>query len=1450
MTSNDLFTRATPLKTEPPCAQLPGALRDAPHEHRDVMIAFALGAMPRSRSWIGMLLPDMGAKDAQGRRYTAERVRDGIHALCDAGQLREHPQRPGFWRLESDLDNTVLAWILDHPYRAALTAALERVDKVRPHGSSTALANFSSPEAAVAVLRLSLFSGDSPAALARWHSACRWMDWNALLDTALSTGVQPSLLRRLHPVFLAHTLQARLTDALTQWVSLPAGLHELASELLAAGKLTDDLPLRMSLVEHLAACDRLDGLEPLLHPLLDGGRGRAHAMPQGGELPGLHPGEQASPDPHQVQEAREAALDARHAHALAHGVKAACLAWRGQWPEAEAAYEQALSDLKHTLQRRKNLLPITLLWPYLQCLLAQQARPQHDKALKLCLAEAGQRKPTPDSPWGIAALALQMQQGDAPRDAHVFAPRTHEQSVAPTDLWAWQMRAWARANGGAEAPSTAERERAHWLLQRLQAVGLKRLQGDLSLALAVLDGAEAPPTFFVPPPRAAWQTTLSALAALAEPATASAAAPADGAATRLVWVLSVDDDGRVRSLTPTEQKRGARGWGRAQPVSLWKLSRMTTLAPHDAVVARSLKQPAYASTRDVRMDLPEALAALVGHPHLEFDEAPGVAVALSEGTPELDLVDEGERLRLVVRPSLRPLPSLPRYADAGETKAAEALAGLSVLRDGPDRARLVRFSPAQRRAAQLLGTAGLAVPRSAAAQLQPVLQSLAAHFQVQADHEPEARDVPASARLRAELTPQGDGLRLRLTVAPVGPDGPRLAPGQGRPRLMARVRGETLAARRDLAAERQHLASVLDACPMLVPRADGQPAEFELDDPESALALVEALASSDAVESLDWPTGRRLSVVPATLGQLQVRVRSRRDWLSLDGGVRVDESLVVGIEQLLQWQADAPGRFVPLGEGRFLALTQELRARIADLAAVAETTQDGARVPALAAGWLDAALAGSDWQSDEALRRRVDRLMAARDLRPAVPSTLQAELRPYQSDGVAWALRLASAGCGACLADDMGLGKTLQALAVLLARAADGPALVVAPTSLIGNWQAEAARFAPTLQVRSWGDEADRAALLLAAGAHHVVLLSYPLLQLNAEAFQARGWHTLVLDEAQALKNAATKRSQAAQALQADFTLALSGTPVENRLAELWAIMRVCNPGLLGSAARFNDRFATRIERDGDREAQRLLRRLIAPFVLRRTKAQVLHDLPPRTELALSVQPDDAERAHYEALRRQALAAAERSLAQGGGQAQINVLAQLMRLRRAACDPRLVSPELGITGAKVQAFAELALELAANGHKALVFSQFVDFLALLRQPLDEAGIPYQVLDGSTPSAERTRRVAAFQRGEGTLFLISLKAGGFGLNLTAADYVVIADPWWNPAAEDQASGRAHRIGQQRPVTVYRLVSAGTIEERIVELHQHKRALADGVLEAEEGTTGAPLDAQALVELIRG
>ncbi|MNS49699.1 RNA polymerase-associated protein RapA [compost metagenome] len=684
---------------------------------------------------------------------------------------------------------------------------------------------------------------------------------------------------------------------------------------------------------------------------------------------------------------------------------------------------------------------------------------------------------------------------------------------------------------------------------------------------------------------------------------------------------------------------------------------------------------------------------------------------------------------------------------------------------------------------------------------------------------------------------------------------------------MAAVRGETLATQRDLDAELASVAEVFAALPQLVALAPpGGEYTWMLDDPEDALAVVEALPGLPAVQAVEWPRGKEIRVLPADLPQLGVQIESRGAWYRLAGELRVAEGLVLELGKLIDWTGSHAGRFVPMGQGVYVALTRTLRGRLRDLAGVGEHVPDGIRVPQMATPWLDDVLAGAGVDPDAHFRQRIARLRAAREADIALPATLAAELRPYQEAGYRWAMTLAASGLGACLADDMGLGKTLQALAVLVARAGGGAALVIAPTSVCGNWAAEARRFAPTLNVHVYA-EGDRETLLAQAGPHDLVIISYTLLQQASKAFCAREWHTVVADEAQAFKNAITRRAQAMFALPSGFRMALTGTPVENRLAELWSVMRFCNPGLLGSLARFNEHFANPIERGGMREARQRLRRMIAPFVLRRTKAQVLDELPPRTELVIRVEPEPAEAAHYEALRRQALSEAERALlrppARKGRKAQpaapaepdarIHVLAQLMRMRRAACDPRLATPEVAAPGAKVRAFAELAATLAANGHKTLVFSQFVDFLQLMRRALDEAGLAYQYLDGATPAGERTRRVAAFQGGAGDVFLISLKAGGFGLNLTAADYIVIADPWWNPAAEDQAMGRAHRIGQQRPVTVYRLITAGTIEERIVDLHQGKRALADGVLDATDGeATGraaALPDIDELVGLLR-
>jgi SNF2 family DNA or RNA helicase len=364
--------------------------------------------------------------------------------------------------------------------------------------------------------------------------------------------------------------------------------------------------------------------------------------------------------------------------------------------------------------------------------------------------------------------------------------------------------------------------------------------------------------------------------------------------------------------------------------------------------------------------------------------------------------------------------------------------------------------------------------------------------------------------------------------------------------------------------------------------------------------------------------------------------------------------------------------------------------------------------------------------------------------------------------------------------------------------------------------------------------------------AFDLLVCSYGLLQQEVERLAQVQWRTIVLDEAQAIKNPGTKRAQAALALRGDFKMMLTGTPIENHLGELWNLFRFSNPGLLGSLEHFNQRFATPIERDQDAGARHRLRKLIQPFILRRLKSEVLEALPPRTEILRRVELGAEEMALYEALRQQALARLAK-LDGDEGRKPLQILAEIMKLRRACCHPRLALPDTDLSGAKLAVFEDILDELLENRHKALVFSQFVDHLAILRAALERKGVAYQYLDGSTPGPERKQRVDAFQAGRGDVFLISLKAGGLGLNLTAADYVIHMDPWWNPAVEDQASDRAHRIGQQRPVTIYRLVAQGTIEEKIVALHHHKRDLAEQLLEG-TGTSGK-ISAEELLELLQ-
>jgi SNF2 family DNA or RNA helicase len=476
------------------------------------------------------------------------------------------------------------------------------------------------------------------------------------------------------------------------------------------------------------------------------------------------------------------------------------------------------------------------------------------------------------------------------------------------------------------------------------------------------------------------------------------------------------------------------------------------------------------------------------------------------------------------------------------------------------------------------------------------------------------------------------------------------------------------------------------------------------------------------------------------------------------------------------------------------------------------------------------------WLGGERLRELGRKLHDFDGIRPVdVPAGLNAELRGYQRAGLDWMQFLREFGFGGILADDMGLGKTIQTLAHILAEKEAGrlnaPALVVAPTTLMGNWQAEAARFAPGLRVLLLHGK-DRKTLFDQMGEADVVLTTYALLGRDEAALRRHRYHLLILDEAQYVKNSRSKAAQTARLLDARHRLCLTGTPVQNHLGELWSQFHFLMPGLLGDEKQFNAAYRKPIELQGDVLRQDLLARRLKPFMLRRTKDKVATELPPKTEVVLPIELDGAQRDLYETVRVAMDAKVRDAIDRKGlARSQIVILDALLKLRQACCDPRLLDPTSGAGSAKLDALMELLDTLLSEGRSVLVFSQFTSMLALIEDALRARGIDYALLTGDT--VDRAAPVAAFQRRDVGVFLISLKAGGVGLNLTAADTVIHYDPWWNPASENQATDRAWRIGQEQPVFVYKLIARGTLEEKIQEMQRRKGELANAVLEADAG-----------------
>jgi superfamily II DNA or RNA helicase len=573
-------------------------------------------------------------------------------------------------------------------------------------------------------------------------------------------------------------------------------------------------------------------------------------------------------------------------------------------------------------------------------------------------------------------------------------------------------------------------------------------------------------------------------------------------------------------------------------------------------------------------------------------------------------------------------------------------------------------------------------------------------------------------------------------------------------------------------------------------------------------------------------------------GAAKWSLKSGIDWFDLTGEVTFDGTsapLPALITALRRNQ-----RTLLLGDGTIGVLPEEWLARYGALTALGKSQGDVVRFKNSQVWLLDSLLAEQDAvQVDERYREQLQRLRQFKSVEPASePAGFRGELRPYQRDGLGWLEFLERQCLGGCLADDMGLGKTIQVLAWLLARrarrTAHAPTLVVAPKSLTHNWIAEAHRFAPQLSTldytgttrRSRNDDIAR---------HDIVVTTYGTLRNDIEHLGDEQFDCIVLDEAQAIKNADSLTAKAARLLQAEHRIALSGTPIENHLGELWSLFEFLNPGMLGRSSVFNELLAAPRDQTLSSDSRTLLAKAVRPFVLRRTKEQVLRDLPQKTEQTVTCDMGAEQRREYDELKEHY----RRILLSEVGDAapdSFTVLEALLRLRQAACHPGLLDRKrVGEPSAKLDSLMEMIEEVLAAGHKALVFSQFTSFLAIVQDRVLERGIVHAYLDGSTPGREREDQIRRFQEDpKCPLFLLSLKAGGVGLNLTAADYVFLLDPWWNPAVEAQAIGRAHRIGQTRSVFAYKFVCGDTIEERVIELQARKRELAAVILDGEATT----------------
>lgn len=649
------------------------------------------------------------------------------------------------------------------------------------------------------------------------------------------------------------------------------------------------------------------------------------------------------------------------------------------------------------------------------------------------------------------------------------------------------------------------------------------------------------------------------------------------------------------------------------------------------------------------------------------------------------------------------------------------------------------------------------------------------------------------------------------------------------------VNGVTCCVNRNLAAEEINFNILRDFLTNTIQVEWDGKEQCLISNIESLLSVITFVHDHEDTCFVEWPEGHAIRIVtPPSTSSVEVSVRSSPEWFELDGSLTTPVG-IYDLEQLISSYANKPlGDYVRLSEDEYLHLTSDLKKQIQLLNALISVKNK--RIPFYHTGALASMLKEMKHVVDEEYAEVLERTKNIFENSEPIPSGLNVQLRPYQEEGFQWMCRMDNWGAGICLADDMGLGKTIQALTFLLSRADRGPSLVVCPKSVIMNWHKEMMRFTPSLSPIILNEESNRASCLASLRSGDVVLCTYGVLCTESVPLCRIEWNVACLDEAHQIKNRNTLASDAAMHLKAKSRIVLTGTPIQNHVGELWNLFQFMNPGMLGEWFSFKARWM----QDNLRLHEvAMLREMTQPFILRRTKEEVLQDLPEKYVHVRMVSMSPEEKDVYEKMRalaeikfKREKTSAEKALVKN---VKLSYFEELTKLRLACCSMRLLHNNWSLPSSKITSFLEILDTLLANpDNKILVFSQFTRFLALVRPELEKRGIDFLYLDGQTALKKRQEQISKFQEGGCQVFLSSLKAGGIGVNLTAANYVILLDPWWNPAIEQQAMDRAHRIGQSRAVTVVRLITEQSIEEKLLMFHEKKQHITDDILQGTNET----------------